>query len=562
MVGNSLYDEYGWTFKKTSAEQEIKAPYIVPTDDDAAFSIGGSYFGHYIHQLNMDKQFGTEVEQILRYRELAIQSEVDAAVTDICNEAISGEDDATVVRIILDDMKIPENIKSKIFDEWDKCLELLDFAGRAYEIFRTWYVDGRITYHKIIDPKRPKDGLKELRYIPSINIKKVREEKFTKDLQGNSMLVGYDEYFLYSKDMLGIAKNPSLGFKIPADSIAFAHSGLIDEKQHTIYSYLQKAIKPANQLRIIEDATLIYRLARAPERRVIYVDVGTLPKNKAEEYLKSIMTKFKNKMVYDAVTGEVKDAANTLSMLEDFWLPRREGGKGTQIETLPGGQSLGQIDDVEYFRKRLYQSLNVPIARLTGDTQSTFGGASLADVSREEMKFSKFVSRLRHRFVDLFKDILRTQLLLKQVCTKQDWEVWKERIKFKFETDSHFKEMVAADVLTKRLSLLELITPYVGKYFSNEQVRKEILMQSDDDIKRIDAQIKKERAKEEAEAEAANAEMGNLEVTPDGAEDDDEDDDKGPPTSPKGNKPKSKKDFEPLNKGSSIMAQPGDKVDG
>ena len=487
---------FGWKFRKPP--EEVKAPYVKATDDDAAFSVTAAYFGQHSHQLAIEAAYANDVDQILRYRECALQPEVDSAVSDICNEAITGDDDSSPVKIVTDDMikaGFSEAVKNIIHDEFKIILEKLEFNYNSYETFRKFYVDGRIAYLKIIDPKNPKLGIQELRYIPSISIKKFREERQKKGKAGIELTVGYDEYFLYTKESIATAgksgKN-GVAIKLTADAVAYCTSGLIDEQNNVVFSFLQKAMKPANQLRILEDAVLIYTLARAPQRRVFYVDVGNMPRNKAEEYLKNVMNRFKNKMVYDAITGEIKDDAKTISMMEDFWLPRQGGNKSTEIDTLDGAQIGGQIDILDYFRKNLYLSLNVPSSRITSEPAQGFSIGRPSEITREEIKFSKFISRLRSKFNGLFYDILRTQLLLKQIITESDWNKLREVITFDYISDSHFKELKEADLLKERLSMMELIIPYMGTFFSQDYVWKKVLNLNEEDIQVMKAQIKKE----------------------------------------------------------------------
>ena len=494
-----LNDTFGWVFSDSKKNQnKSKAAQIIPqVNDDAAFVIGANYTGHYQHQLFIDQTFENEFELIQKYREIALIPEVDKAINDIVNEAIVGDEESSPVDIVLDDLNISDDIKEKIRKEFDKVLELLNFNADAYNIFRKWYVDGRIAYLKIIDPKNPKLGIQEARHISSLSIKKIREEIKEKDpVSGIEVVKDYNEYFLYSKNLGTALKNPGQAIRFAADSISFTTSGLVDEQRNMIYSHLHKVIKPANKLRIMEDATIIYRLARAPERRVFYIDVGNLPKGKAEEYVQSIMKKHNQKQVYDAITGEVKDSSRTLSMMEDFWLPRREGGRGTEISTLPGGQNLGQMDDVEYFRKNLYQALNVPLSRIEMDQPTPFGVGRPGEVTRSEINFGRFIDRLQKEFSDLFKDMLRTQLLLKQIITKKDWERFKEKITFNFASDSYFTELKEAEILKTRMETLTLIEGLIGKYYSNTYVRKHILKQSDEDIKIMDKEILEEKTKQ------------------------------------------------------------------
>jgi hypothetical protein len=383
---------------------------------------------------------------------------------------------------------ISDNIKMKVRDEFDEVLRLLNFDEKGHDIFRRWYVDGRIYFHKVIDPKSPRKGLTEIRYIDPRKIKKVREVTKKRDTKGKGveMVEATAEWFVYNEKGISAA-NTNAGLKISADSITYVTSGVIDQTKNMVMGHLHKAIKPTNQLRMIEDAVVIYRIVRAPERRIFYVDVGNLPKVKAEAYLRDVMARYRNKLVYDASTGEVRDDRKHMSMLEDFWLPRREGAKGTEVSTLSGGQNLGEISDVEYFQKKLYQSLNVPMSRLDSDNGFNMGRA--AEITRDELKFTKFVQRLRKRFTQVFNDVLKTQLVLKGIITIEDWAKIKEHIQYTFLKDGYFAELKNAEMLRERLSLAQEVGPYVGKYYSVEYVRKNILQQTDEDILEIDRQI-------------------------------------------------------------------------
>jgi hypothetical protein len=512
-------DLFGWKFKQP-VEEKVLAPYVKKENDEASIEVSASYYGQYSHQLSLETAFANEVDQIMRYRESSLSPECDNAIMDICNEAISGEDDSSPVKIITDDLTdFSESVRNIIHKEFALLLEKLEFKSEAYEIFRKFYVDGRLSYLKIIDPQNPKLGIVELRYIPAIAIKKVRQEKTIKAPSGIEMTTGYEEYFLYNRDLV-MTKTSTTAIKLAADSVCFIHSGLVDEKNNVIYSYLQKALKPLNQLRILEDAVLIYTLARAPQRRVFYVDVGNLPKHKAEEYLKSVMNRFKNKMVYDAITGEIKDDTKTISMLEDFWLPRTQGGKATEIDTLDGGQLIGSVDILDVFRKKLYMSLNVPTSRITWEAPQGFALGRPSEITREEIKFSKFISRLRARFNHLFMDLLRTQLLLKQIITEADWDKMKEKISFDYISDSHFKELKEADLLKERLSMLELIEPFVGTYFSREYVKKKVLCLNEEDVALMDKQMSEEADAMQSQQDVMDAE-NEQQTQKDDAHDDD-----------------------------------------
>ncbi len=480
---------FGFKIGKDEPAQEQVRSFVPPNDDDNAVNIvGGGVYGTYV---DLEGTIKNDSELIRKYREMSLQAECDTAIDDIVNEAIVYQPDEYPVQIVLDKLEQPESIKKKIRDEFGHILKLLDFGNQGYDIFRRWYVDGRLYYHLIIDEKQPRAGLKEVRYIDPRKIRKVRETPKTRSVPGQTELyVKPIEYFVYSEK--GFAKDANQGLKIAPDSICYVHSGITDKDGKVIISHLNKAIRPLNQLRMLEDATVIYRISRAPERRIFYIDVGNLPKIKAEQYLREIMQKYKNKLVYDATTGEIRDDRRFQTMLEDFWLPRREGGRGTEITTLQGGQNLGEIEDVLYFQKKLYKLLGVPISRLESYTGYSLGRAS--EITRDELKFSKFIARLRNRFTHLFDRMLETQLVLKGICTKAEWQQIKEEIYFDFITDAHFAELKDAEILKERLTLLSDIDQHVGKYFSVAYVRKNILQQTEDDIKQMD----KEMAEEEA----------------------------------------------------------------
>jgi len=465
---------------------EAKQAFTVASPDDGTTTISaGGYFGQY---LDMEVTAKNDIDLIKRYREVAQHPECDMAIEDIINEVIISDERDASVSVSLDKLMISDNIKMKIRDEFDEVLRLLNFDEKGHDIFRRWYVDGRIYFHKVIDPKSPRKGLTEIRYIDPRKIKKVREVTKKRDTQGKGveMIEATAEWFVYNEKGISAA-NTNSGLKISPDSITYVTSGVIDQTKNMVMGHLHKAIKPTNQLRMIEDAVVIYRIVRAPERRIFYVDVGNLPKVKAESYLRDVMARYRNKLVYDASTGEVRDDRKHMSMLEDFWLPRREGAKGTEVQTLSGGQNLGEISDVEYFQKKLYQSLNVPMSRLDADNGFNMGRA--AEITRDELKFTKFVQRLRKRFTSVFNDILKTQLVLKGIITIEDWVNIKEHIQYSFLKDGYFAELKNAEILRERLSLAQEVSPYVGKYYSVEYVRKNILQQSDEDIIEIDRQI-------------------------------------------------------------------------
>ena len=482
---------FGFTIQRAIKDKGGERTFSTPTPDDGTIDVaGGGFFGQI---LDTDGRERSDIDLIRRYRDIAQQSECDTAIEDIVNEGIVSNQNDQSVEISLDRLRYPDKIKRKIRAEFDEVLRLLHFEQRGHDVFRRWYVDGRVFYHKIIDTKNPRKGITELRYIDSTKIRKVRE--LNKDIDpktGVEMVDKINEYFVYNEKGL----NPltmgaaGLGVKISVDSIAFIPSGLIDGNSGRVLSYLHKAIKPVNQLRMIEDALVIYRISRAPERRIFYIDVGNLPKIKAEQYLKDVMNRYRNKLVYDATTGEIRDDRNHMSMLEDFWLPRREGGRGTEITTLPGGSNLGEIDDITYFQRKLFRSLNVPISRL--ESESGFSLGRSTEITRDELKFTKFVQRIRKKFSPLFTDILKTQLLLKGVIAPEDWPEIQEHIQYDFLADGHFAELKDAELLENRLNQLQTVEAYIGTFFSKEYVLKKVLRMNDSEIQEMRDQIKKE----------------------------------------------------------------------
>ena len=488
MAGQQLFG-----FSLERAKKLPKGPSFVQKDsmDGSQPIVGGGYYGY---SVDFDGTLRNEYELITRYREMVLQPECDSAVDDVVNETICGNFDDVPVELELSNLKVSEKIKKLMREEFQEILRLLDFDNRSYEIFRRWYVDGRLFYHKVIDPKKPRNGLVELRYIDPRKIRKVTEyeQKKPGELRNadlNTQLTQKSaEYFLYNPK--GLRNSTNQGLKIAPDSITYCHSGIQDLNKNMVLSHLHKAIKAVNQLRMIEDSLVIYRLSRAPERRIFYIDVGNLPKNKAEQYLREVMGRYRNKLVYDANTGEIKDDKKFMSMLEDFWLPRREGGRGTEISTLPGGQNLGELEDVKYFQKKLYKSLNVPNSRL--ETETTFNIGRAAEITRDEVKFQKFVARLRKRFGELFTDLLKTQLILKGIISIEEWEVMKEHIQFDYIADNYFTELKEIEIRNERMNEVNQMDPYVGKYFSIEHIRRQILKQTDVEIKEIDKQIEAE----------------------------------------------------------------------
>ena len=486
-------------FRITRAKQDLgKDSITTPSPDDGSYDISGG--GFYSSILDIAGRDRSDLDLINRYRSIAQQPECDSAIEDIVNESIVSDEKGQSVSLSLDRLNLSQTIKSKIREEFDEILRLLDFNEKGHDIFRRWYIDGRIYYHKIIDSKNTKKGIQEVRYIDPRKIKKVRNKKVEKDQRtGLDVIRQIEDFYLYNDKGLDQATGTSSGVKLTADSISYCPSGLIDMTRGNVLSHLNKAIKPVNQLRMIEDALVIYRISRAPERRIFYIDVGNLPKIKAEAYLKDVMNRYRNKLVYDAKTGEIRDDRNHMSMLEDFWLPRREGGRGTEITTLPGGSNLGEIDDIQYFQKKLYRSLNVPVSRLAEETGFQIGRSD--NITRDELKFTKFVQRLRKKFSNLFSDMLKTQLVLKGVIAVEEWPAIKELLQFDYLQDGHFTELKNAELMQNRLDMLGTIESYVGTYFSKEYVRKHILRMSDDEIQEIEDQIKDEEGGENGDPE-------------------------------------------------------------
>ena len=496
---------FGFSIEDTEPLSPSAVSPVPPNNEDGADHYASSgFFGSYV---DLEGVFRTEFDLIKRYREMALHPEVDGAIEDIVNEAIVTDTNDTPVQIELSNLNASDGIKRKIRSEFKYILDLLDFDKKAHEIYRNWYIDGKIYYHKIIDMKNPQEGIQELRYIDAMKMRYVRQQKkkegdkqnvFQKLRSDNPMDYEFpeiEEYFIYNPKKSYPtgninAQGASQGVKIAKDAITYCTSGLVDRNKGASLSYLHKAIKALNQLRMIEDSLVIYRLSRAPERRIFYIDVGNLPKVKAEQYLRDVMMRYRNKLVYDANTGEIRDDKKYMAMLEDFWLPRREGGRGTEISTLPGGQNLGEITDIEYFKKKLYRSLNVPPSRMDGEGGFNLGRSS--EILRDELKFTKFVGRLRKRFSNMFNDMLKTQLLLKNIITPEDWEVMSEHIQYDFLYDNHFSELKDAELMNERLTLAQTAEPYIGKYFSQDYVRRHILRQTDVEIIEQDALIKKE----------------------------------------------------------------------
>lgn len=486
-----------------SRRKEKALPSIVTPDlDDGTTLISGSTAQYYGYYLDIDGTVKNELQAIQKYRQISLYPEVDEAIQDIVNEAIPYEDETPLVELILDKSELSDSIKKKIVDEFNYILSLLKFSEKASDLFRRWYVDGRLYYNILIDKNNMKLGIQEVRPIECTKIRKVVEVQKKKTPEGVEIVTGTNEYYVYSENGFGATPNNAnvvqqmgsvQGIKLPVDSVVYVPSGYLDQNTGSVLSYLHKAIRPANQLHMIEDAVVIYRLSRAPERRIFYIDVGNLPKAKAEQYVKDIMNNYRNKLVYDSKTGEVRDDKKYMSMLEDFWMPRRDGGKGTEITTLQGGQNLGQLEDVIYFQKKLYQAMNVPISRMLPETGFNLGRST--EITRDEVKFQKFIGKLRRKFTELFFDLLRTQVLLKNIIPEEEWDDLKETILFRFQKDNFFAELKNQDIWTSRMMLLQQVDPYIGRYFSSEWVKKNILQFTDDEIEEMDEQMEEDKEK-------------------------------------------------------------------
>jgi len=496
---------FGFSIENSDQKSKSIVSPVPPNNEDGVDNyIASGFYGQYV---DIEGVYRTEYDLIKRYREMALHPECDNAIEDVVNEALVSDLYDSPVEIELSNVNASDRLKEIIREEFRYIKEILDFDKKCHEIFRNWYVDGRLYYHKVIDLKKPEEGIKEVRYIDPMKMRFVRQHKKDKNSIPGSNLSRLEEgdkaihpeieeYFLYTPrpnfpvGAIASVNTSSKGIKIAKDSITYVTSGLVDRNKGSILSYLHKAIKALNQLRMIEDSLVIYRLSRAPERRIFYIDVGNLPKVKAEQYLRDVMNRYRNKLVYNASTGEVRDDRKFMSMLEDFWLPRREGGRGTEITTLPGGQNLGELADIEYFQKKLYRALGVPESRIASDGGFNLGRSS--EILRDELKFSKFVGRLRKRFANLFNDMLKTQLILKNIITPEDWEELSDHIQYDFLYDNQFAELKESELVNGRLATLATIEPYIGKYFSQEYVRRRILRQTDSEIIEIDDQIKKE----------------------------------------------------------------------
>jgi hypothetical protein len=495
MAGISLF---GFQIVRAKPTEELQPAVTAPTTDDGAVTItSGGYFGTY---LDLDSSFKTENDLITRYREMAMQPELESAIDDIVNESIVHDEKGKSVTIILDDLDQPDNIKEMIRAEFDEVLRLLDFSNNGNDVFRRWYIDGRLYYQVLIDEGQPKLGIRELVYLDPRKVKKVRILDKRKDPRtGTEVVTGSREFYVYNDKATQtgqtfISSPTDSGVKVAADAVVNVNSGLMDPKRSMVLSYLHKAIKPLNQLRMVEDAIVIYRISRAPERRVFYIDVGNMPKVKSEQYLRDIMTKFRNKVVYDSSTGEIKDDRKFMSMMEDFWIPRRGEGKSTEITTLPAGENLGELADVRYFEQKLYKSLNVPVSRLESATGFSLGRST--EITRDELKFMKFIERLRSKFTLMFDELMERQLALKGICSVDEWNELKQKIHYDFLKDNNFAELKNSELLASRLQLMQAIDPYVGTYFSKDWIRKKVLNMNEEEIEEIAAQMEIEKAEE------------------------------------------------------------------
>jgi nitrite reductase/ring-hydroxylating ferredoxin subunit len=491
-------DIFGFSIGKKqpvdSKDSKKQESFVVPDNYDGTYTLEtGGVFGTLVDFSGAVKH---ENQLISQYRNAAMFPEVDQAIEDIVNETIVMNDDRKPIKLDLATVDISDTIKNKIYKEYDGILRLLEFHNKGYDIFRRWYIDSKLFYHIIIDTDKPEKGIKELRSVDPVKIKKIKKVDKEQRRIGNStvpFVKSVEEFYIYTNtDKNATVPTPTQGIKIAKDSVCYVHSGVIDSQSNRVIGYLQKAVRPLNMLRQTEDAVVIYRISRAPERRIFYVDVGNLPKNKAEQYLRDIMNRYRNKLTYDSATGEIKDDRNHLHMLEDFWMPRREGGRGTEITTLDGGQNLGEMEDVDYLLKKLYRSLNVPISRM--EAENGFNMGRSAEITRDEVKFFKFIEKLRMRFCDVFLQLLRTQLLLKGVMSENDWKLLAPNVRFNFNQDSYFTELKETEIIKERLDILSQMEEYVGKYYSTEWIRKNILRQSEEDINIMDTQIQKETA--------------------------------------------------------------------
>jgi hypothetical protein len=489
MADDSVLKLFGFELRRSKADvKKDKLPSIVPPTDDDGAGYVTSTAGHFGQYINMDGDTSKDNQQLIqRYRGVAMQPEVDMAIEEIVNESISASELESAVELSLDKVEAPDKIKKLITEEFENIVSMSNFNELGHDMFRSWYIDGRMVHHLVVNESNPKAGIQEIRHIDSMKVRKVKNIKYKQDAVTKAKIIdSIEEFFIY-EDKPGQANS---GVKLSVDSVSYITSGLLDESKKKIVSHIHKALKTINQLRMMEDSLVIYRLARAPERRIFYIDVGSLPRGKAEQYMRDIMAKYRNKLVYDASTGEIKDDRKHMSMLEDIWLPRREGGRGTEISTLPGGDNLGQIDDIIYFQKRLYRALNVPVNRLEQESQFSLGRST--EISRDELKFQKFIDRLRKKFSHFFLDILRKQLIIKGIITEEDWAEWKNDIVVDYIKDNHFTELKEMEILRERINTLRDTQEFVGEYFSKEWVMKTILRMSDDDAEQMLKQVKAE----------------------------------------------------------------------
>ena len=500
---------FGFTI--TRKKDSEGASFTLPTSEDGAEDI--AHGGFYSSTVDIEGKDRTQYDLIKRYRSISQQPECDSAIEDIISEAVASNEFDAPISLALDGLKQSDKVKRRIREEFNRVLELMSFQEKGHDIFRRWYVDGRLFYHKVIDTKDTRKGITELRYLDPQKVKKVREKISGKP---NPLTMVEEkqkavEYYIYNEYGITTGGSMTNGIKITKDSIAYCPSGIIDQNRGSVLSYLHKAIKPVNQLRMIEDSLVIYRISRAPERRIFYIDVGNLPKIKAEQYLKDVMNRYRNKLVYDASTGEIKDDRNHMSMLEDFWLPRREGGRGTEITTLPGGSNLGEIDDIIYFQRKLYRSLNVPISRMEAEQNFSLGRST--EITRDELKFTKFVQRLRKNFAKVFHDLLRTQLILTGVIAEEEWDSMKEHIAYDWMQDGHFAELRDAEILRERIDMLGTLEPYVGNFFSKKWVQKNVLRQSDEEIELMSKEIEDEGGGEDDDMMMSHTPKGDKQIS-------------------------------------------------
>ena len=487
---------FGFEIAKKKIKRAQGTEVVTPAPDDGSTVIStlGAAAAYYGMTVDLEGVIKNENDLIRRYREISQYGDCDNAVEDIVNEAIVANNNEQIVEVVLDDVKLSASVKKMIQDEFNEILKLYKFGSRGHDIFRSWYVDGRLYYHILIDNENIKNGIQELRYIDPRKIRRIKNIKKGKNDKGIDVVIGIEEFYIYNDK--GINENTSQGVKLSIDSVIYCPSGLIDQNSNTMLGYLHKAIKPVNQLKMIEDALVIYRVSRAPERRIFYIDVGNLPKLKAEQYVNDIMNKYRNKVVYDAATGEIRDDRKHLSMMEDFWMPRREGGKGTEITTLNGGQNLGQIEDIQYFQNKLYQCLNVPVSRMKPDQGFSLGRSN--EITRDEVKFNKFIERIRRKFSTLFAEALRVQLVAKQIIRPDEWDQISHDIRFDFQEDNHFAELKDSEILTNRINVLNMMQPYIGTFYSIEFVKRNVLKQSEEDIEEIQKQMDAEQEQMQA----------------------------------------------------------------